>query len=553
MADKPPHASWPTTPDRLRQRQAPGKAEKGVAKGEELEDKVYELMELTAARAEAGLAAYESWGLTAAERDELIAKGEDEVVSHFEALKLDPELAQFRRENLAEYDARITELSRDPNVLAAYKKKVSGIRENFTKAIAYERTLAEIHAVENAEAKLRKLFERVGRAPGPIERRKLDELSKRRADLVAKRDGFAVTKEVQLMLYKRLNRRYQHELLRYGYIETDSRTALIRDILPDLLEGAPVLFQGETGSGKSELAKYICKRYLGKEPLLIAVSEQIKESQLRGSKGLRGGETFFDYSEFVKAMKDGRPVIFDEINLMPHEFAGSLNDFLQLRVGSVWTHPVTGEAIPITAPIFGTANLKSERYRNRYDMDPATLRRFVGGAGAREIHYHDIGKKNAEGAFIAPETVEILTAVLSDRHRNIAWTEEEAPIKQEEFRSFVRACRRIQEDFTLSIQEGVEESRARTDRLPFRELVITLKDQIEIMKAWKAGGFKEKLQDVVLREFFHKAQISGRAAKDRENMVRVFIANGMFSDTPAEAFKVTGLSDATIRQWQGRT
>ena len=344
----------------------------------------------------------------------------------------------------------------------------------------------------------------------------------------------------------------QKDLVKYSFAETEARTELIREVMPDLLQGAPVLFQGETGSGKTQLAKYISEKYLDKEPAIISISEQIKESQILGTRGLEAGETIFKYSEFVKAQKEGRPVILDEVNLMPHEFAGILHDFLQKRVGDVWVHPVTGEKIPITAPIMATANLKSERYKQRYELDVATLRRFIGGAGAREIHYLDIGKKDKGGGYIAPETLKILGSVLADRHGNIDWNEKDAPEKIDELKRFAAACRKIQEDFTLSIREGGEESLAKTDRLAFRELVITLKDQIEIMKAWKAGGFREPLQEIILREFFRKAEISGRAAKDRENMARVFVANKFFKDTEPEDFKIQGLAAKSLRQWQGK-
>jgi hypothetical protein len=145
-----------------------------------------------------------------------------------------------------------------------------------------------------------------------------------------------------------------------------------------------------------------------------------------------------------------------------------------------------------------------------------------------------------------------LSTVLADRHGDIQWSETEAPQKVEELKRFVQACRKIQEDFTLSVREGGEESLARGDRLAFKELVITLKDQIEIMKAWKASEFRKPLDSIVLQEFFHKAEISGRAAKDRENMVKVFIANKLFQDTKPEDFKIQGLSPTSVRQWQGK-
>ena len=544
-----------TTPEIVLEKegaQKPEKREKPLSP-EELESRVSELAELSASRAEVSKHVNEAWGVKSkTELAELKEKGGGETAAHLEALQLDPELAEFQETTLQEYDARIKELASNPDVLRAYKEKFEKQKETLTKALEYEHAEKELDAITSAEQKLQMIFEKVGRAPGPIERKKLEDIATRKKELQEKVQKFELNPETVDMLQRREIRNMQRDLERYSFAETESRTELIREILPDLMQGAPVLFQGETGSGKSQLAKYVSERYLKKDPALIPVQEQIKESQILGSRGLKGGETVFDYSEFVKAQKEGRPVILDEVNLMPHEFAGILHDLLQKRVGDVWKHPVTGEEIPIRAPIMATANLKSERYKQRYELDVATLRRFIGGAGAREIHYLVLGKKNKEGQYIAPETLKILTAVLADRHGNIQWNEAEAAQKVDELKRFAAACRKIQEDFTLSVREGAEESLAKSDRLAFRELVVTLKDQIEIMKAWKAGGFKEPLGDVVLREFFHKAEISGRASKDRENMIRVFMANKFFKDTKPEEFKVPGLAAKTLRAWQGK-
>ena len=554
--EKMPHIpEVKTTPERVLE-EAGGEAK--VAKKEklapeELETRVTELADLSAARAEVSKHVRETWGgLTKQEREDLKAKGDEAVIAHFDSLKVDPELREFTESTLAETDARIQELASNPDVLKAYKERFETLKETLASVLTFEHLQKELRATESREQKLRTLYEQFGRSPGPIERKKLEELTNRIIETRKELQGFELDEAAVDMLRRREIRGMQRDLAQYNFAETETRTELIREVLPDLLQGAPVLFQGETGSGKTQLAKYLSQKYLDKEPAIISVSEQIKESQILGARGLEAGETIFKYSEFVKAQKEGRPVILDEVNLMPHEFAGILHDFLQKRVGDVWTHPVTGEKIPITAPIMATANLKSERYKQRYELDVATLRRFIGGAGAREIHYLDLGKKDKSGGYIAPETLKILGAVLADRHGNIEWSEAEAPQKADELRRFVAASRKIQEDFTLSIREGSEESLARTDRLAFRELVITLKDQIEIMKAWKSGGFKEPLQQIILREFFHKAEISGRAAKDRENMVRVFIANKFFANTKPEDFKIQGLAAQSLRQWQGK-
>ena len=519
---------------------------------QDVEAAARELAQLRLFHGDAQREAGKFWNLSKSAREELRERGSDAVATHLDALGRDPEIAQFHEDIVTGYDDRIKELEANPEVAKAYQGLVGQARSYSFEAISFERLRRERDAIDSSLQKLEPLFEKIGRAPLPLEQQKLAELEARRSQLDREMNEMELSPEAIDILRRLEVRRLQRDLTKYNFGETESRTELIREVLPDLLQGAPVLFQGETGSGKTQLAKYISERYLKQTPALIPISEQIKESQIMGARGLQGGETVFNYSEFVKGEKGGRPVILDEVNLMPHEFAGILHDLLQKRVGDIWKHPVTGEEIPIRAPIFATANLKSERYKQRYELDVATLRRFVGGAGAREIHFLDIGKKDASGQPIAPETLKILAAVLADRRGNIPWSEEEAPEKLDELRRFVAACRKIQEDFTLSVREGAEETLSRSDRLAFKELVITLKDQIEIAKAWKASGFREPLDEVVLREFFHKAEISGRASKDRENMARVFIANKFFADTPPEKFKIQGLEAKNLRAWQGK-
>lgn len=545
-----------TTPERILEEEGIEKPEKKEPlTAEQIESRVNELMELSATRAEASKHLGEVWGgLTTAEREELKKKGEGMVAAHFEALRLDPNLVEFQEGVMKEYDDRIKELASHPDVLSKYKEKFEKQKQVLAQALSYEHLQKEREAVVAYEQKIRSLFEKVGRAPGPVERKKLSDLEKRIEELGKELGSFELNPETIDFLRRREIRRMQHDLERYNFAETESRTELIREVLPDLLQGAPVLFQGETGSGKSQLVKYIAGRYLNKELVPLSASEQSKESEFFGVRTLKGGETSFDYGKIPISMKEGRPLLLDEINLIPHEFAGVLNDIFQLRVGDIWIHPATKEKITIKEGfvIMATANLKSERYKGRYELDVATLRRFIGGAGAREIHYLDLGKKDKDGSFIAPETLKILSAVLADRRGDIRWSDQEAPQKLDELKRFAAACRKIQEDFTLSVREGAEETLTRGERLAFRELVITLKDQIEIMKSWKAGGFTEPLEKVVLREFFRKAEISGRAAKDRENMVRVFIANKFFKDTKPEEFKIQGLAAKTIRAWQGK-
>jgi len=559
--EKMPHIPQvETTPERVLLKEVGGKeevSEKKKPTSQEIKERVIELFDLSASRPGVLRRVQEAWGgLTTQERDDLKAKGEEAIIAHFNSLKADSEMREFTESTLAETDARIRELASNPDVLRKYKDRFKILTETLASVLVFERLQKELRVAESREQKWRTFYEQPGQSPGPIEHKKLKESENKITEIRKKLQTLEFDEAAVDMLRRREIRDTQRDLAQYNFAETETRTELIREVLPDLLQGAPILFQGETGSGKTQLAKYIAHKYLGHKVVPISIHEQVKESQLMGRTTLKDGATEFIYSEFIKGMKEGKPIILDEINLMPHEFQGIFNELLQLRVGDSWIHPTTGEKIELKRgfAIMATANLKSERYKQRYELDIATLRRFIGGAGAREIHHLDLGKKDKDGGYIAPETLKILATVLADRHGNIDWNETEAPQKADELRRFVVACRKIQEDFTemIRLSASEQDSFVLSGRYAFQDLAITLKDQIEIMKAWKSGGFREPLQQIILREFFHKAEISGRPTRDRENMVRIFIGNKFFLNTKPEDFKIFGLAAESLRQWQGK-
>src|SRR3989338_7180576 len=287
--EKMPHTpEIKTTPERvLEEAGKEAEVSKERLSPEEIEVRVTELADLSAARPEVSKHVRETWGgLTKKEREELKAKGEEAVIAHLESLKVDPELREFEESTLSEYDERIKELASHPDVLTAYKDRFETLKGTLAKVLAFDHLQKELRAAENTEQKLRIFYEQYGRSPGPIERKKLEGLANRVTELKGELQGFELDEPTIDMLRRREIRGMQRDLARYSFAETESRTELIREVLPDLMQGAPVLFQGETGSGKTQLAKYISQKHLGKEPAVISVSEQIKESQILGTRGL---------------------------------------------------------------------------------------------------------------------------------------------------------------------------------------------------------------------------------------------------------------------------
>lgn len=176
--------------------------------------------------------------------------------------------------------------------------------------------------------------------------------------------------------------------------ETPSVKAVINRILSIINEGSPVFVYGETGTGKTELVKYIARKYFQKEALVISGSrgmelssitelqqittpekkspqEQISEINRRIAEYLNSDaykedldmvmgssivsedearqslienlkiayneyyknplETTARLQPFYQAAKEGRMVIFDEMNAIPHHTLIALNDLLTKR------------------------------------------------------------------------------------------------------------------------------------------------------------------------------------------------------------------------------
>ncbi len=69
-----------------------------------------------------------------------------------------------------------------------------------------------------------------------------------------------------------------------GYVLTRSELTLIADILRDLKSGKVILLTGDTGSGKTELARFICREYLKIDPVFVSGSKDMDVADLTMEK-----------------------------------------------------------------------------------------------------------------------------------------------------------------------------------------------------------------------------------------------------------------------------
>lgn len=183
--------------------------------------------------------------------------------------------------------------------------------------------------------------------------------------------------------------------LRDGLLITEQMRRLIRSARPALHRGAPILLIGETGGAKTALAEHLSRRVLGAEPELVSGYGDISSAQVIGSHELRGEGgatvTAFESGPLLRAMRDGRPLILDEINAMPPEFLKRLNRILQLRPGAVFpVQEQAGLSVPIAEgfAIIATANEQApHRYRGIETLSAELVNRF--GADTYRIRYPD--------------------------------------------------------------------------------------------------------------------------------------------------------------------
>ena len=189
--------------------------------------------------------------------------------------------------------------------------------------------------------------------------------------------------------------------LRSGLLLSDQMRRVIRAALPALYSGAPLLLIGETGGAKTALAEALATR-AGLLPEFVSGYGDISAAQLIGTHELRseGGATVtaFEPGPLLRAMREGRPLILDEVNAMPAEFLKRLNRILQLRPGAEFAvQESSGERVRI-APgftIIATANEHApHRYRGIEPLSAELVNRF--GANTFRVRYPDADRGYTE-------------------------------------------------------------------------------------------------------------------------------------------------------------
>ena len=320
------------------------------------------------------------------------------------------------------------------------------------------------------------------KTPSSSELDAIDEIRQEKDELDAQRQQLLEsTPEAYFGLHLKELKEYQRGLHSARIVETSYVRSQIDDIVTHFRAGKPVMIYGHLGTGKTEIALHIAKKNLGKEALVISGSKHTTLAELYGHHVLSLKETRHEeietyvrqvedkYNQWLeknktkldempaaeqegeknrahdrflqtflsahqggtvsdffmgpiyRAMEEGRPVIIDEVNAIPHEVLISLNHILTRRPGeTINVQQDSGRTITIKdgfgVMMTGNLNQGQEKYIDREDLDPAFLSRLY------KIE-HDYLPQRKEGGLDetdgSDEQFSLVLSMLMDKNGNL--------------------------------------------------------------------------------------------------------------------------------------
>ena len=366
---------------------------------------------------------------------------------------------------------------------------------------------------------------------------------------------------------------YKEQLESGKIVETDYVRKQAEEAVTHVRAGQPVFIHGHLGSGKTELAFHVARKYLGKEALIISGSKHTSPAELYGHQVLNMREVDPDesekrYKDFLKsanaemtkwrgenlkatekeidqqfdliksglqerlayeyrsgtvsdyfmgqvyqAMKEGRPIILDEVNAIPHDVLISLNHLLTRKAGDVVRiQQNSGSEVKI-ADGFGfilTGNINeggADRYVMRQDLDPAFLSRLhlMKHDYLPQVKTGTLDEASAgDGKGGKNELFELMASRAMDKNGNIEIPEGE----MRKLWNLAKAARATEDNFSGGSVDNSQLFRQGGGTKAFdyrlKEGVLSIRGIDRIITAWQNDGYRNELDDYVFNEFVNQ-------------------------------------------------
>jgi hypothetical protein len=274
-----------------------------------------------------------------------------------------------------------------------------------------------------------------------------------------------------------------------------------------------------------------------KQALEKAGIREVPEKEVLGLVMGKGNatETFFNYGPLGRAIKRGVPIIIDEINLIPPDVVGRINDILTKRVGQKIRLQENGEEefeIQKGFAVLATCNLGTQ-YEGIKEVNAAFKSRWV----AKEVFYPEI-----------EETFDLMLSALLRKDR-VRLAPEFPAAAYDKLIDLAVVVREIQEIFS-GRTEGMRwmalATNTSAEPTQLKKSVVSTRDLMrKIIEPWKRTGFKESLDAIIARNILAAEVFS---ADDQKFMTEIFIRRGFFSAYKAHDFEQAGIRGISQRE-----
>lgn len=220
---------------------------------------------------------------------------------------------------------------------------------------------------------------------------------------------------------------------------------------------------------------------------------------------------------FLRAQKEGRPVLWDEINANPHHILIITNDYLTRKPGDIVTPPfpdIEPYEVQTGYSVLATGNYKPEDgklYMHRQPIDAAFLSRW----GVVSYDYLPMSRQLESGE-MPPEEIRKLRLQNELHHMLVARLvnkELSATIPANAIDQLNRLAfisRNVQDIFsgagTSESFYALGENNAKIDPSDvLKENVLSIRHLLPVIDRWKAEGFQRSLDDYLFLEYVERS------------------------------------------------
>lgn len=244
--------------------------------------------------------------------------------------------------------------------------------------------------------------------------------------------------------------------------------------------------------------------------------------------------------EILIAVKEGRPVIVDELNTIAMQNLIALNDILQRHAGS--TAYITGVGPVLIKPGFGfigTGNLSTQmvNYDGTNELNPAFKSRFV----TIEYNYVPqkiIGSLEDQEFPEKNELFRIIIAQLAEKNGNIHIPDSKRTL--EELFRFSQLCRVTQNVFMGKWKDNEVQKDSGMDEPELREYVLSIRNILHVLDDWNQGEEKD------LSKALWDGFVSSITCPDDQNYILSQAARfGFFPAGEGWRIETKGIGEAT--------